>query len=89
MSENSFGFVIAMDVTADNKVSKSVSIPQRSGSIVSETMGEVMETKLSRGFGIWGVLSVSWNIVNIFGGMSYIFVVGFSAGGIPAIFYGL
>lgn len=49
----------------------------------------VMETNLNRDFGVWGVLSVSWNIVNIFGGTSYIFVVGFSAGGMPAILYGL
>ncbi|BCS21880.1 uncharacterized protein APUU_30105A [Aspergillus puulaauensis] len=49
----------------------------------------VMKTKLNRDFSVWGVLSVSWNIVNIFGGTSYIFVVGFSAGGIPAILYGI
>lgn len=62
---------------------------RRTESTVSAHVGEMAETHLTRGFSIWGVLSVSWNIVNIFGGMSYIFVVGFSAGGLPAIFYGL
>lgn len=51
--------------------------------------GTAQEIHLVRGFGLWGVISISWNMVNIFGGMSMIFVVGFSAGGIPSIFYGL
>ncbi|KAI9729402.1 MAG: hypothetical protein M1834_006926 [Cirrosporium novae-zelandiae] len=51
---------------------------------------EVTETHshLSRDFGILGLVSVAWNVINIFGGLSYIFVVGFSAGGLPSIFYG-
>lgn len=56
---------------------------------ISNPTGTVEDVRLKRDFGTWGILSISWNMVNIFGGMSYIFVVGFSAGGIPTIFYGL
>ena len=44
---------------------------------------------MARDFGVMSLVSVSWNMVNVFGGLSYIFVVGFSAGGLPAIIYGL
>lgn len=44
---------------------------------------------LEREFSLLGVISVAWNTVNLFGGLSYIFVVGFSDGGLPAIVYGL
>lgn len=56
---------------------------------ISNELGTVEDVRLKRDFGMWGILSIAWNMVNIFGGMSYIFVVGFSAGGIPSIFYGL
>lgn len=60
------------------------------GQTISNDIGVVHEdVHLQRGFGIWAIISIAWNMVNIFGGMSYIFVVGFSAGGIPTIFYGL
>lgn len=47
------------------------------------------ETELVREFSRLGALSLAWNCVNVFGGLSFIFVVGFSAGGLPAILYGL
>lgn len=47
------------------------------------------ETHLVREFSLLGTLSLAWNCVNVFGGLSFIFVVGFSAGGLPSIFYGL
>jgi hypothetical protein len=40
-------------------------------------------------FGIWSLLGLAWNAINVFGGLSFIFVIGFSAGGLPTIFYGL
>lgn len=49
---------------------------------------EAVNVHMQRDFGIWGLISVSWNMVNVFGGLSYIVVVGFSAGGLPTIFYG-
>lgn len=68
-----------------DKVKPSTPIQQT----ISNHVGTVEDVRLKRDFGTWGILSIAWNMVNIFGGMSYIFVVGFSAGGIPSIFYGL
>ncbi|KAM6522917.1 hypothetical protein FALCPG4_012530 [Fusarium falciforme] len=67
-----------------DKVKPSTPIQQT----ISNHVGTVEDVRLKRDFGTWGILSIAWNMVNIFGGMSYIFVVGFSAGGIPSIFYG-
>ncbi|EXJ78179.1 hypothetical protein A1O3_09340 [Capronia epimyces CBS 606.96] len=47
-----------------------------------------LDNRLARDFSLLGVISLAWNCVNVFGGLSFIFVVGFSAGGLPAIFYG-
>lgn len=46
------------------------------------------QEQLARDFSILGVISLAWNCINVFGGLSFIFVVGLSAGGLPAIFYG-
>lgn len=53
--------------------------------------GEVVcdESQLARHLGSWEIICIAWNVINVFGGLSYIFVVGFSAGGLPTIFYGL
>lgn len=40
-------------------------------------------------FGLWSAISLGWLTLNVFGGMSIIMFVGLSAGGIPAILYGL
>lgn len=56
---------------------------------ISNDVGDVQEVHMERGFGLWGLITLGWNIINIFGGLSLIFVVGFSAGGVPSIFYGL
>lgn len=40
-------------------------------------------------FGIWCLLGLAWNAINVFGGLSFISVIGFTAGGLPTIFYGL
>ncbi|KAI8649009.1 hypothetical protein NCS55_01474300 [Fusarium keratoplasticum] len=52
--------------------------------------GEVVcgEVQLARHLGSWEIICIAWNVINVFGGLSYIFVVGFSAGGLSTIFYG-
>ena len=47
------------------------------------------EAHMARDFSFLQVLIIGWNIMNVFGGLSYLFVVGFSAGGLPSIIYGL
>lgn len=58
-------------------------------SVVTSAMSTADRADLVRDFSLLGVLSLAWNCVNVFGGLSFIFVVGFSAGGLPAILYGL
>ena len=40
-------------------------------------------------FGLWSAISLGWLTLNVFGGVSFIMFVGLSAGGLPAILYGL
>jgi hypothetical protein len=40
-------------------------------------------------FGLWSAISLGWLTLNAFGGISFILFVGLSAGGLPAILYGL
>ncbi|KAM6506660.1 hypothetical protein FSOLCH5_013635 [Fusarium solani] len=44
---------------------------------------------LHQSFGLWSAISLGWLTLNVFGGMSFIIFFGLSAGGIPAILYGL
>jgi hypothetical protein len=44
---------------------------------------------LARDFSFLQVLAIGFNIMNVWGGLSFLFVLGFSAGGLPTIFYGL
>ena len=55
--------------------------------ISSPIPGDTVHMK--RNFSVTTLVSIGWNMVNVFGGLSYVFVIGFSAGGIPAILYGL
>lgn len=45
--------------------------------------------KLKAHFSVMDAVSTGFNVINVWGGLSVIFVVGFNAGGIPAILYGL
>lgn len=47
------------------------------------------EKHLPQTFGLWSGISLGWLTLNVFGGMSFILFVGLSAGGLPAILYGL
>lgn len=60
-----------------------------SGQETVEMAGTQPETHMKKRFGAITLISVGWNMVNVFGGLSYIFVVGASAGGLPTIVYGL
>lgn len=53
------------------------------------TIDETKPLQLPHTFGLWSGISVGWLTLNVFGGMSFILFVGLSAGGIPAILYGL
>lgn len=44
---------------------------------------------LPKTFGLWSGISLGWQTLNVFGGMSFILSVGLSAGGFPTILYGL
>lgn len=49
-----------------------------------------METeRLHQTFGLWSAIGLGWLTLNVFGGMSFIIFFGLSAGGIPAVLYGL
>lgn len=64
-------------------LSRKSSQEPRAGEVVSS------EVQLARHLGSWEIICIAWNVINVFGGLSYIFVVGFSAGGLSTIFYGL
>jgi hypothetical protein len=40
-------------------------------------------------FRILSLLGLAWNTINVFKDLSFMFVIGFTAGGLPTIFYGL
>lgn len=52
-------------------------------------MASEVADELPKTFGLWSGLSIGWNTINVFGGMSFILVVGLSAGGMPTVLYGL
>ncbi|KAE8343714.1 hypothetical protein BDV24DRAFT_149334 [Aspergillus arachidicola] len=39
-------------------------------------------------FGLWSAIGLGWLTLNVFGGLSFIIVVGLPAGGVPVILYG-
>lgn len=45
--------------------------------------------ELPKTFGLWSGLSIGWNTMNVFSGMSFILFVDLSAGGMPTVLYGL
>lgn len=52
-------------------------------------MASELSDELPKTFGLWSGLSIGWNTINVFGGMSFILFVGLSAGGMPTVLYGL
>ncbi|OQD71528.1 hypothetical protein PENPOL_c001G10433 [Penicillium polonicum] len=43
-------------------------------------MASELSDELPKTFGLWSGLSIGWNTINVFGGMSFILFVGLSAG---------
>ena len=72
-----------MAIKPKHPVCQEASFDSQVGEIASR------DAHLDRHLSFWGIVCVSWNVINVFGGPSYVFVVGFSAGGISTIFYGL
>lgn len=56
---------------------------------MARTVGNTPSDELPKTFGLWSGLSIGWNTINVFGGMSFILFVGLSAGGMPTVLYGL
>lgn len=78
-----FSAIMSEKVEKAGDLSRKSSQEPRAGEVVC---GEV---QLARHLGSWEIICIAWNVINVFGGLSYIFVVGFSAGGLSTIFYGL
>lgn len=57
---------------------------QHTVSYIFSNMGENSQL-----FGLWSAISLGWLTLNVFGGTSFIMFVGLSAGGVPALLYGL
>lgn len=78
-----FSAIMSEKVEKAGDLSRKTSQEPRAGEVVC---GGV---QLARHLGSWEIICIAWNVINVFGGLSYIFVVGFSAGGLSTIFYGL